>query len=160
MKKVLFIFSFVILTFPLLSQPYKNAIGGRLGWGLTASYKHFLSEKNALELYGGLYGYLGASLGAGALFQHHIPIKGLDGLNAYVGGGAVMRTWTYFGYASSLWAGPQACAGLEYKFPSAPFAVSVDWLPTVWLVRPAWYSYYGVSSFSYTGGGLGAKYTF
>jgi hypothetical protein len=147
------------------AQSYNSAMGARLGAGTTATYKKFISTKGAIEAYAGLTGYSGIDLGAGLLYQHHLPFSSVEGLQGYFGGGVTARSWGYLGVYGGLWAGPQGCAGLEYKFKDLPVTISVDWLPTFWVVVPQWYrDYYNIfgyssySPFSSKGGGLTIRY--
>ncbi len=123
------------------SQSYSSAIGLRLGYPASLSYKQFFSEQGAIEGFLGFRSYTGYSwMNVGATYQHHFPITGVDGLNWYVGGGASIFFWndkdnvfvnnsdfstTSFGVLGVL--------GLDYKFENAPFNLSVDWMPTIFI---------------------------
>ncbi len=120
-------------------QDYKSAIGLRFGYPLSLSYKTFISDPAAIEGYVGFRSYSYYSwFNIGALYQHHMPIKSVDGLAWYVGGGANVFFWSYDkdyypGYAdfSTTSFGISGCIGLDYKFDKIPLNLSVDWLPTV-----------------------------
>lgn len=163
MKTQIFLITIITLLFSTLSfaQPFDKALGARLGYGTTVSYKKFISEHSALEFYGGLYGYSGADLGIGGLYQYHKPIKEVENLSWYFGGGATARTWIYLNYSGGLWVGAQGCLGLDYKFDELPINISLDWLPTIWLVSPNWYSNYtGYNRFGNYGSGISIRYIF
>ncbi|MDX1943498.1 MAG: hypothetical protein SFU99_23225 [Saprospiraceae bacterium] len=116
------------------AQSYQNAIGLRLGYPLSVSYKHFFSEQNAGEVFAGFRSYAGYGwFNLGALYEHHKPISGLDGLNWYFGGGASVFFWNYdndfIGADSTTSIGILGTLGLDYKFADAPVNVSLDWVP-------------------------------
>ena len=72
------------------AQGYKSAIGLRLGAPLAASYKFFISDPAAIEIYLGYrsYGVGYTFLNPGVMYEYHFPISSVDGLQWYVGGGA------------------------------------------------------------------------
>lgn len=140
MKKLL-LFAVLFCTFlsvqELSAQDYKSAIGLRLGYPLSISYKHFISEKGAIE---GVLGYRGYSyfnwLNVSAFYQHHMPIKSVENLSWYLGGGASIYKWSYDNdyypnndYASVSF-GVHGVIGLDYRF-DFPLNLSLDWIPTV-----------------------------
>ncbi len=125
---------------------YANGIGLRLGYNAALSYKHFISNAGALE------GIVGLNLGdnylnIAAMYEHHLPIKEVSGLQWYFGAG--MGAVFYDG-------GPgfsvNGILGLDYKFNNAPFNISLDWMP----------GYYLNDDLGFTGkyGGLSVRYTF
>lgn len=137
-SKILAVVAIVIgCTFAANAQNYTSAIGLRLGYPLSVSYKHFLSENGAIEVFGGFRSYSGYGwFNVGGLYQYHKPIPDVDGLNWYFGGGASVFFWNYdndfvFGDEddSSLSVGLLGNVGLEYTFKEAPINVSVDWVP-------------------------------
>ena len=68
---------------------YKSAIGLRFGYPLSVSYKHFISEPGAIEVFAGFRSYSYYSwFNIGGLYEHHKPISSVDGLQWYFGGGA------------------------------------------------------------------------
>ena len=71
------------------AQDYKSAAGLRLGYPWAASYKMFVSEKNAFEAFAGFRGYTGFKnvLNVGLLYQIHKPISSVDRLTWYYGFG-------------------------------------------------------------------------
>ncbi len=160
MKKIALLFSmlFVMSVSSLVhAQAYDKAIGLRFGYPLAASFKFFISEPAAIEVYAG-YRNFGGSFGynyfnVGGMYQYHKPINGVDGLSWYFGGGA--SVW-FFSYDFATDEGSTGIAingalGLDYKFANAPFNLSVDWLPTFQL------SGYG-NGFGGDYGALSARY--
>jgi len=120
------------------AQDYKSAIGLRLGYPLSLSYKTFISEKGAIEGVLGFRGYTYYSwLNLSAFYQHHMAIPSVERLKWYVGGGASVYYWNYDNdfypnndYAS-LSFGLHGIIGLDYSFDNIPLNLSVDWIPTV-----------------------------
>lgn len=142
MKKFVYVFLFVMgLSSVMSAQEYKSAIGVRLGDPLiSASYKMFVSESNAIELMAGFspYGvtcigcdnFMSVSFRGAYLF--HNPIGEIDGFSWYWGPGAGVRFWTYDsiyndvpGYGR-LGVAVGAYGGVEYTLQNAPFTFSVD----------------------------------
>jgi len=135
---------------------YKAALGLKFIYGVALTGKVFIKENAALEgilKYNGAGG-LGSNIAFTALYEYHAPIKGVDGLRWYLGGGGHVNyfSWkdsdvdavTTFGVAGIL--------GLEYKFANLPLAISADWQPAYIISSP--------SGFSAENGGIGVKYTF
>ncbi len=133
--------------FALLSEPahgqvnYKSAIGARLGYPFALSYKHFLSDQNALEVYGsyrrwGSLGYYFTAIGVGATFQIHKDLSSVaEGLNWFFGFGGDVYMFRYsddlyFGNASTTGFAVHGSLGLDYGFADTPVNISVDWQPT------------------------------
>ena len=161
MKKITLLFSMLFvmaLASNLKAQDYNSAIGLRFGYPLSISYKTFLSESNALELYAGYRGYSGiySYFSVGALYEIHKPINGVDGLSWYYGGGLSVQFFTYDNsYVfnddnGSVGLGISGVIGLDYKFADAPFNLSVDFLPTI--------RFGGWDSGYYSWGALAARY--
>ncbi|MBK7872233.1 MAG: hypothetical protein IPJ74_16940 [Saprospiraceae bacterium] len=83
-------------SFGAQAQNYENAIGARLGYPFSASFKHFFNENGAGEVFAGFRGWSGfSSTNIGALYEYHKPIEGVDGLQWYFGGGASVFFWNY-----------------------------------------------------------------
>lgn len=160
MKKIALVFTLFFLICAanqLKAQNYQSAIGLRLGYPLSVSYKFFLTEPGAVELYAGFRGYtFYGYFNVGAMYQHHMPISGVDGLQWYVGGGVSALFFNYksgFGPdGESLGIGLNGALGLDYTFAEIPLNLSVDWLPTVYV------SGY-IGGFGAGLGALSARYT-
>ena len=160
MKKLFFTLAIMFTVSVAFSQNYKSAIGLRLGYPASISFKTFLSEKNAVEAYVGYrrWSYVNY-VNIGALYQVHNPISSVDGLSWYYGGGAAVYFWNYDDVYftddyNSLSVGISGCLGLDFKFPNAPVNLSVDWVPT-FVIGDA---YYG--GFRGDAGALSVRYTF
>lgn len=116
--------------FSLKAQDYKSAIGGKLGFGLVASYKTFLSPKNALDVYGGIH--WGGSFLGGVNFSIHNPIKSVERLQWYYGFGANFFNWGgATGFANWFELGVSGNIGIDYSFPDIPLNLSLDYVPTI-----------------------------
>ena len=129
------------------AQNYNSAIGLRLGYPNSVTYKHFVSESNAIELYGGIRRFFGSSLiNINGAYQIHTPIESVDNLQWYYGAGAGVGLGD--GFTSISLSG---YIGLDYKFDDLPLALSIDYVPTYFL---------GSSSLNFQGGygNLAARY--
>lgn len=138
MKKLIFTLCLALCcVFAAQSQSsYKSAIGLRFGYPLSVSYKHFISDPGAIEVFAGFRNYTYYNwFNVGGLYEHHSAISSVEGLQWYVGGGASVLFWSFddgfaYGDASNTSIGIMGALGLDYKFANAPFSLSVDWLPT------------------------------
>lgn len=153
---VLTLFLGVLLSSEAQSS-YQSAIGLRLGYPVSVSYKHFIGDPSAIEVFAGIRSWSGYSfINIGGLYEYHKPISGVDGLQWYFGGGASVFFWNYKNnfvgdYATTSF-GLLGALGLDYKFADAPVNLSVDWVPTIFL------NGYG-SGFGGGYGALSARYT-
>jgi hypothetical protein len=109
------------------AQVYKNAIGLRISGtssvgGAGATYKHFLTEKTAIE---GIFSFKDP-VGLGALYQVHNDWAVMNNLKWYYGAGAFVsfsRPDAGFGALGVI--------GLDYKFDNLPLNLSLDWKPEI-----------------------------
>ncbi len=158
MKKPLLLtfFMLCLFAFNAEAQNYKSAAGLRLGSPLSASYKTFLNESNAIEAFASFRSFSGYSWFAlNGAYQIHKPISSVDGLNYYYGAGAGVYFWSFDFIDSSetTTIGIQGYLGLDYTFEDTPINLTVDWIPTYFLS--------GFSSgFGGGFGSLGIRYTF
>jgi hypothetical protein len=116
------------------AQDYTSAIGLRLGYPTSVSYKHFISTNNALEGFAGFRTFSNYNwFNIGGLYQVHNEIPDVDGLLWYFGGGASVFFWSYdddfIDPEGSTSIGVLGNLGLDYKFADAPINVSLDWAP-------------------------------
>ncbi|MES2456456.1 MAG: hypothetical protein V4594_12980 [Bacteroidota bacterium] len=135
---------------------YKAAIGLKFIYGVALTGKVFISKNSALEgilKYNGAGG-LGSNIAFSGLYEYHAPIKGVDGLQWYVGGGGHVNyfRWKDQDIDGVTSYGVAGVVGLEYKIATLPLAVSADWQPG-YMISPS-------SGFSAENGGIGIKYTF
>lgn len=140
------------------AQSYHSAIGLRLGYPASVSYKQFISEPGAIEAFVGFRSYsLYRWITIGGLYEHHKPIPNAEGLSWYFGGGASVFLWSYdeafVGEDNTNTSiGILGALGLDYKFANAPVNLSVDWLPVFFV------NGYG-NGFGGGYGALSARYT-
>lgn len=107
------------------SSTYKTAIGVKFYPG-AITFKHFFNDKNALELLGYFRNY-GARITG--LYEIHGNINNAGGLKWYVGPGAHVSFYnSNSGGGGSV--GLDGVIGLDYKIPSAPVNLSLDWQPS------------------------------
>ncbi|WP_343533916.1 hypothetical protein [Pedobacter sp.] len=143
------------------TAPYKAAIGVKFMWGIALTGKYFFKKDQALEAILRYRGYsgLGKDIAITALYQYEKPIVEVAGLHWLVGAGPY---YSHFSYKESIYSsyypssgsssyGVVAMAGLEFKFPKAPIAISADWMPA--------FDFNG-GGFGAESGGFGIKYTF
>lgn len=158
---------FFIGTSLFAQSNYKQSIGLRLGSGYydiaSVSYKTFMSEKSAIEINAGIRPYsLGTfkwtNASVSGTFQYHFPIKPVDGLKWFVGGGVVAsNTFSNFDAYRGFGLGIYPTAGADYKFSKIPLAVSADIRPTFNVIEG--FEYTGYNNF-YPNAGISARYTF
>ncbi len=136
MKKLFFTLAIMFAFSAAYSQStYKSAIGLRFGVPLSVSYKQFISEPGAIEVFAGFRNYSGYGwFNVGGLYQHHKPIESVAGLQWYFGGGAAAYFWNYdFDLPgdddTNVNLSILLNLGLDYKFESVPLNLSVDWVP-------------------------------
>ncbi|MBK7094652.1 MAG: hypothetical protein IPH57_06300 [Saprospiraceae bacterium] len=159
MKKITFTlllaFAF-LLTNNMNAQEYKSAVGVKLGYGLVGTYKMFLNDKAAIDVFGGIRW---GGLAAGAYYLMHNEIPSVDKLSWYWGGGVSFTTWDYgvSGLDNYYELGISGVIGLDYSFDEFPLNVSVDWAPT-FVVVDSW-DYSGTYNRFRSGyGALSARY--
>ena len=146
MKKQFAILSFLAFglfaAFDANGQNYNSAIGARLGSPLALSYKKFISEGNAIELYGAFRNFSNYNwFSINGAYQVHRDFPNVENLQWYLGGGAGLFFWSFddgiFGPGvdepSSTTVAISGYLGLEYTFDDVPLSLSVDWVPTFFL---------------------------
>ena len=107
------------------AQDYRLALGVRLSNNVptlssSVSAKYFVTDRNAIE---GLVSF-GNRFGIGGLLEIHRPFSTVEGLNWFFGAGG------YVGFENDdTYLGPTGVIGLDYKFPSVPVNLSIDWKP-------------------------------
>jgi len=127
---------------------YKTALGVKVWDGGGISFKHFLTDKNAIELIGYFWNRGTRITG---LYEIHGPISGAPGLLWYIGPGAHVGFYnSKYGDASFI--GLDGVLGLDYKFKGAPINISLDWQPS--------FEFGDNRGFVGSWGGLGIRYTF
>lgn len=138
MKTIMYAMVFIAMIFSndVQGQDFKSAVGLRLGYPLSVTYKTFISETNALEGYVGYRGFGGASfIAANAAYLIHQDIEGeMDNLQWYYGAGAGAYFWSVdFGGGSSTTLGVSGYIGASYTLQENPINISIDWVPTFFI---------------------------
>lgn len=168
MRKFIFAFALLMLCAmaDLRAQEYQSAIGARLGYPLSLSYKTFVGgSSNAVEVFANyrsarnVFGSSGwTRFGVGGAYQVHNNLENVtDNLFWYYGGGATVYFWSYgdaagFADEATTSFGIQGYLGLDYKFENSPVNVSLDWVPTFFINGY-------VNGFGYSSGALAIRYT-
>ena len=156
MKKLLFVFAMLLGTFGISqAQDYNSAVGLRFGYPLSVTYKTFLNESSAVEVYAGFRSWFGYNeFRINAAYLIHNEIENVDRLKWYYGGGAGV---TFFSYESfyldndgNIGLALTGYVGLEYTLDGAPISFSLDWAPTLYIG--------GVGGFGAGYGALSARY--
>lgn len=133
------------------AQSYRTAFGARLGYDSGITLKHFFAPASAFE------GILSASprhFQLTGLYEYQQPLPGAPGLDWYVGLGAHIGNVYWDKHTGDrLFIGGDLIAGLEYAFPTAPFAISLDWKPSFNFVND-------YNDYWYAGLALSLRYTF
>ena len=130
------------------SSTYQTALGVKVWDGGGISFKHFLTDHNALELIGYFWKQ---GVRITGLYEIHGPISGATGLQWYIGPGAHIGFYnTKYGDGSFI--GIDGVIGLDYKFHGAPINISLDWQPSI--------EFGDNRGFVGSWGGLGIRYTF
>ncbi len=127
---------------------YKNALGVKVWDGGGISFKHFVSNKNALEFIGYFWNRGTRITG---LYEIHMPISDASGLQWYIGPGAHIGLYNTK-YGDGAFIGVDGVLGLDYKFKKAPLNMSLDWQPS--------FEFGDNRGFVGSWGGLGIRYTF
>lgn len=121
------------------AQTYNKAIGARLGYPLSVSYKTFLNESSAVEVFAGTRGFSGYRwISLSGAYQIHKPLSAAktDGLNFYYGAGASLYLWSFDSDLvdeSTTTVGVQGYLGLDYSLKNSPINITVDWIPTFFI---------------------------
>ena len=135
----LFFMAFMSLAMSTQAQEFKSAVGVRFGSPMSVSYKYFLNESSAVEVYAGTRGSRNFGINwrwysVSAAYQIHKPLNvfDIDGLNYYYGLGATAFFWNYdfdTDFNSTSF-GLQGYLGLSYTFTDKRVNLSLDWIPT------------------------------
>ena len=133
--------------------PYQTALGVKISSGVAASYKTFVTSKNAFEAQSSFFKE-GIRL-VGLYEFHSYAFPGVPGLGWYIGPGVHVGFWkrNYRDkYNSTVDIGIDGVLGLDYKIPSVPLNLSLDWQPS--------YSVVGNAGLSPQFGGIAIRYIF
>lgn len=117
---------------------YQSAIGVKVSSGVAASFKKFVTPKNALEVQSTFFKQ-GVRL-VGLYEFHSYAFAGAPGLAWYIGPGAHVGFWkkNYRDkYNSTADIGIDGVLGLDYRIKNAPINLSLDWQPSFSLLGNA-----------------------
>ncbi len=140
-------FFLVTLTFFLCTEAfsqqdnaatYQSALGVKISSGVAVSYKTFVTTNNAFEAQSTFFKQ-GIRL-VGLYEFHHFTFSNVPGLGWYLGPGAHVGFWKKNyreKYNSTIDLGVDGVIGLDYKIPSAPINLSLDWQPSLSLLGNA-----------------------
>jgi hypothetical protein len=126
--------SLFICCLPMLSsaQYYKVGLGLRFGYGIGGTVKGGFTEHDYLE---GIatFGALGPGTEVALLYERYIPLRRVDGLSIYLGGGpnVTIRPRNKNYPAKKAAVGISPIAGLDYTLSGAPISFSIDFKPRV-----------------------------
>ena len=152
---ILTLLAFLASTELAHGQVYKTAVGARLGYPVSASVKHFISDESALEAYAGIRPYLNYfGLNASLAYLYHQPIDAVDNLQWYVGaGGSVFfYNYSFVNDFASIGFGVNGYLGLDYVLDDYPVNLTIDWVPSLILGNNP------LSTFGFGYGALGIRY--
>lgn len=145
-KMILLAFLTFFATQTSQAQYYDNAIGIRAGVASGISFKHFISNNDAIEL---IASFHHQSLQLGALYQRHAGAFDIQGMNWYYGGGGFLGfydgryhpSWGTEGRHTVL--GVMGVLGLEYKIDEIPVSVGIDFTPAIDIapITHTWFGY-------------------
>lgn len=126
MKKVfVLLFAFVSLAAVSNAQTYQTGIGAKfyVGGGSLGgiNIRHSSAENTALE---GSLLFFNGGLGLEGLYEYQAPISGVEGLEYFGGGGALLGFGTGRSNNNNVAFSLRLTGGVDYKFAEAPFAVS------------------------------------
>jgi len=149
---LIIVFGFCGISF---GQDYNSAIGLRLGLTTSVTYKSFLNETAAFEIFGSFRSQsFYNSFGVNGAYLIHNEIESVDRLKWYYGGGVGIAAYSYdtdyTGNTGNIGFTLNGYLGLEYTLQDAPISFSIDWVPT--------YIVGGVSGFGADNGALAVRY--
>ena len=116
--------------------PFKSALGivfdGNGGSNVGIQYKTALNGPQALQLTADLGNNV---ISLGADWQYEQAIRGAEGLAWYAGVGAQLGIWTNDLIDDNVYLGLRPQIGLEYKIPTLPLGVHLDYKPYLGVVN-------------------------
>ena len=121
----IFVFNFAAFAY---TREYKTAVGVRGSLGEAAirgggvTVKHFFWQQAAVEGIVSATNFSGTRLMV--LYEHHLEIPEVEGLQWYAGGGTHITTLS----STTLW-GIDAISGIEYTFGATPLNIGLSWKP-------------------------------
>ena len=137
MKKAALLFAIIFLAVAgARAQSYTTAVGAKFyaGEGSVGgiNIRHFTASHTALE---GSLLFFSGSIGLEGLYEYQAPIAGAEGLQYFVGGGAMLSFGSgryYYNNGTSF--ALRLTGGVDYKFADAPIDISLGFDPFFYLV--------------------------
>ncbi len=129
MKKIFLGVLFVLAMAPFTySQSYSNAIGLRGGLSNGITFKHSMSESNALE---GILSVRDYGFTVTGLYEFQKPLAEVENLYWYYGFGAHLGLYDedQSSLNTGLILGADGIIGMEYNFSEIPINISLDYKP-------------------------------
>ncbi len=138
MKKLsVLLFAFVCLFVSAVNaQTYQTALGAKFYSGNGSiggvNVRHSTKANTALE---GSLLFFGGGIGFEGLYEYQAPISGAEGLQYFVGGGAMLGFGTnyFYDHHNSTSFALRLTGGVDYKFTGAPLDVSLGLDPFFYL---------------------------
>jgi hypothetical protein len=160
MKKIFTILTLIVITSLAMystskAQNYRNAIGGRFGTANGVTFKTTLGGNKMLDIIANFRSHNDVNyFRLTGLYEINNPIAGAPGLGWYYGIGGTIGSVKYKHYDNSndLYLSLDGVLGLDYKVPSAPLNLSLDWKPAIELAPD--------TEFDGAGLGLSIRFTF
>jgi len=137
MKKLILLpLFFVAFIFSGTAQDYNAAVGLRLGYPLSVTYKKFVVDDKAFEVFAGMRSRsLYREIRANVAYQIHKPLGDVDMLKWYWGFGGGLTIYSIDDGVVEEGGGMSIQAngylGLEYTLEGTPLVLSLDWVPTI-----------------------------
>ena len=155
MKKIIVI-ALLTVVCSVAVNAQSRSIGGKLGYGIEATYQHWLGEENVLSVDLGFPAFCGVN--AVATYDWLFPIPkwtNKGSWNWFLGAGAGAGVF----FNSIVNVGVAGRVGIEYIFEDIPLQLSVDFRP---VIGPAFAPGDGVTfgGIGMGGGGIAARYMF
>ena len=151
MNRILIILS-IALSFSCFSQHYETAIGikaGGHGGGFAGiNLKHFVSNKNALEVtLGGSNRHIRADI----LYEWQNATGVAENLDWYIGIGGAAGSWSTSGgkHQRGLYILGSAVLGLDYTLPIVPINIAFDTGPYVGVINSKTFGWGGAFGIRY-----------
>ncbi len=158
MKKIILITLLSVGTFfaanaQSMGSGYKTSLGakGYFGDGSIGgiNIKHFLNNNNALE---GSLLFRNGFFALEGLYEWHGPIQNAEGLQWYVGPGAMLGFYNNnnrFNNDDDAYFALKGIIGLDYKFSGAPINIALDVNPTFSLTPGTNFDFYAGLAFRF-----------
>jgi len=143
---LLVFFTSILVSTNVKAQQYGSAVGLRIGYPISLSYKTFIGDQSLLEFTVGSRGFNSGFAGIGVRqwifsgayqIQKPLDLGDFQGLDYYYGGGVSVSLWTFNDGFSDNFAtttfGLQGYLGLSYAFEDVPINITLDWVPSLFI---------------------------